>query len=194
MIVYHIAVVISTALLWGIIIVLIITFFPNQFKDILHPPHIHNTTFLASQTHFLTCGHSVTEAKKIGCHYDILSNHWTPSLCADDYSIQEYKSDDSWFPYADGNRTQALAIEELGDLEFYYTSMRDHIVHCAMLWRRQYRAFSEGWKYVDQILMDPKHTMHCSQFLMDMTEHGQDYRTMPIKVFVGKAGCHVRDV
>ena len=103
------------------------------------------------------------------------------------------KSDRSWFPYADESRTELLALEELGDLPYYYTSMRDHIVHCAMLWRRQFRALSEGWKYVDQITVDAHHTMHCANFLMEKAEL-QVYREQAIKVVVGKSGCHVREV
>lgn len=32
---------------------------------------------------------------------------------------------------------------EMSEFEFYYTSERDHIVHCAMLWRKHFRAFEE---------------------------------------------------
>jgi hypothetical protein len=127
------------------------------------------------------------------CQYDILTNHWLPGQCVDEFSIREYQSDGSWFPYADEQHTKRLAVEELGDLPFYYTSMRDHVVHCANLWKRQFRAMSEGWKHVDSVTVEEEHTMHCSDFLMKKAEL-PEYRQTPIKVFVGKSGCHVRDV
>ena len=162
----------------------------SQSQDSATSP-VHHDGFLDSEIDFLTCGHNVEEAKMKGCRYDILTNHWLPEQCIDDFSVQEYQSDGSWFPFADENRTVPLAMDELGDLPYYFTSMRDHIVHCAMLWRRQFRALSEGWKYVDEITADAKHTKHCAQFLMDKAEL-QVYRTQPIKVIVGKSGCHVR--
>ena len=88
---------------------------------------------------------------------------------------------------------ELLALVQLGNLPYYCTSMRDHIVHCAMLWRRQFRALSEGWKYVDQITADASHTMHCANFLMEKAEL-QVYREQAINVVVGKSGCHVREV
>jgi hypothetical protein len=194
----HSAVFIATSMVWGCIIIMIIYFSPRTFESVAKStslqPHKHNTGILATETKYLTCGDSLQEAKARGCEYDILSNHWIPSECADEFSIKEYQSDGSWFPFADVNRTVPLTREELGDRRSYYTSMRDHIVHCAVFWRRQYRALSEGWKYLDSMIVDPEHTMHCSQFLMDMSEYGPDFRTMPIRVFVGHAGCHVRDV
>ena len=193
----HCAVFVATSMVWGCIILLTIYFSPRTLqstgKTISSPPH-HHQGFLATEIEYLTCGNSLQEAKDKGCIYDILSNHWIPGECADEPSIKEYQSDGSWFPYADENRTELLAREELGDREFYYTSIRDHIFHCAVLWRRQFRALSEGWNYLDSVVTDPEHTMHCSQYLVDMSEYGPDFRSLPIKVFVGHAGCHVRDV
>ncbi|KAL6909225.1 hypothetical protein GGI43DRAFT_380027 [Trichoderma evansii] len=151
-----------------------------------------NASFFATHSGYLTCGHDKKEAKALGCEYDILTNHWLPGQCTDPKSIQDYQADGSWLPYADEARTKPLKVEDLGALDFYYTSMRDHIVHCATLWKRQYRALSEGWKYVDSITAGGEHAHHCAQFLMDMAEV-EGYRTEPIKVFVGKSGCHVRE-
>ena len=92
---------------------------------------------------------------------------------------------------------------EEGGRKYYYTNMRDHILHCAMLWRRQYREFmtvmgrdyvgAEGVRGLDSLIVDEEHTMHCSTFLVEMTENGPDFEGMPIQVEVGYAGCHVMD-
>ncbi|KAJ2982634.1 hypothetical protein NQ176_g1256 [Zarea fungicola] len=151
-----------------------------------------NTSFFASHSGYLSCGHNRDEAEANGCKYDILTNHWLPGKCQDLKSIEDYQSDGSWWPYADEARTKPLKVEDLGAMDFYYTSMRDHIVHCAMLWKRQYRALAEGWKYVDSITAEAKHTDHCAMFLMKMADV-EKYREEPIKVVVGKSGCHVRE-
>jgi hypothetical protein len=154
--------------------------------------NLYNNGFLTTETDYLTCGHSPEEAHARGCTYDILSNHWHPKECLDEKSVKEYQMDDSWWPFADANHTIPLNMDELGFQEFYYTSLRDHIVHCAVLWRRQYRAWTEGWRYLDDVLIAEHHSMHCSQFLIDMTDRGEDLRKIPIKVYPGRAGCHVK--
>lgn len=204
-IVSHLAVFIATTVLWGGIFFLTVHFAPHS--RIIHqvetssslsapaqqnPKPIHSHKALADEVDYLTCGTSLAEAKSRGCVYDTLDNAWIPGQCRDDFSITEYELDGSWFPYADENRTQPLSKDELGDREFYYTSLRDHIVHCAALWRRQFRAWTEGWTYLDDVLVDPVHTMHCSKYLVDWTDKFEnDYRTTAIKVVVGHGGCHV---
>lgn len=76
-------------------------------------------------------------------------------------------------------------------MKLYYTNMRDHIVHCAVLWKRQFTAWKESWKYLDGVLVDEHHTMHCADFLVQMTDKGTDFRKVPISVVVGHEGCHV---
>lgn len=181
-----------TSLLWGCLVLLIIYFSPQIPKIEQHEnSEVHGN--LTTDAKFLTCSNSIVEAKNSGCHYDILSNHWLPDICMDQESITEYQSDGSWFGYADENRTELLSIDAMSKMPFYYTSMRDHIVHCGMLWRKQYRAFFEQRKNIDAIIADKSHTMHCSQFLIDMSDRGTDFWNVPIRVYVGKAGCWIRD-
>jgi hypothetical protein len=195
----HFAVFVVTSGIWACLLLLINYFAPLSSNPppiptikAVEPSHGHG--FLATEMEYLTCGTSLAEAKRRNCTYDILSNAWIPSPCSDENSIQEYQTDGSWFPFADSNHTQPLEREELGDLGMYYTNMRDHIVHCAVLWKRQFRAWKEGWKYLDDVLVDEKHTMHCADFLVDMTDKGTDFRKQPIEVIVGHVGCHVRNV
>jgi len=65
-------------------------------------------------------------------------------------------------------------------------------VHCAVLWRRQFRAFSERWQYMDSLIVNEHHTMHCSQFLIDITSQGPEALLLSTRVKVGFGGCHVR--
>lgn len=185
-------VVFATSLLWGFIIVLIL------YNPLSTSPD--KTPFSGTQSavdistsspRVLTCGITPAEAKSKDCVYDILSNHWVPRACMDQEAIEEYQTDGTWFGFANENQTGLLTIDAMSNMEFYYTNERDHIVHCAMLWRKQFRAFSEGRTAMDSIILDSKHTTHCSQFLMDMSDNGPDYRSMPIKTWVGIAACHI---
>ena len=184
----------STSLLWGLML-LYIAGHTTPFYHYRGEYGENNMLngMVISDYKFLKCGTSVAEAKALGCEYDILANHWVPKQCMDQDAVEEYQSDGSWYGYSYENRTELLTIEDMGELPLYYTSERDHIVHCAMLWRKQYRAFSEGRKIIDSITADPEHTHHCSQYLMDMTELGPDLRTVPLVVNVGFAGCFLAE-
>ena len=183
-----------TSLLWG----LILLYASRQIPHFTHyrgdyGAHSKIYGISISEYKFLKCGTSVDEAKALGCEYDILTNHWVPKQCIDRDAVKEYQSDESWYGYARENRTELLSLDTMGELPVYYTSERDHIVHCAMLWRRQYKAFSEGRKNIDSVTADPEHTYHCSQYLMDMTDRGVDFRGVPLEVHVGFAGCFFGD-
>ncbi|MBE3046178.1 hypothetical protein IMZ48_27300 [Candidatus Bathyarchaeota archaeon] len=152
--------------------------------------HENNIT---TGSRLITCGGSTPEAKDLGCEYDILSNHWIPGPCMDQAAVEDYQADGSWFGYGNEERTELLTIDAMSEMEFYYTSLRDHIVHCAVLWRKQFRAFYENRPMLDSLIASWEHTMHCADFLVKMTEEGPDYWTMPIKTFVGHAACWVRE-
>ncbi|KAF2830161.1 hypothetical protein CC86DRAFT_368019 [Ophiobolus disseminans] len=198
----HLVVFVGTSITWAVALLLLNYFAPltqpgpatrlsiTSTPVTLSQPHGHG--FLATETEYLTCGTSLAEAKQRKCVYDILSNAWIPSLCSDETFVREYQSDGTWFPFADANHTQPLKREELGDVAKYYTNMRDHIVHCSVLWKRQFMAWKEGWKYLDDVLVDEHHTFHCADFLVEMTDKGVDFREQPIGVVVGHVGCHVR--
>jgi hypothetical protein len=179
-----------TSLLWVSVLFLAL---PGQhhyhFTQKTMEPHHDEPSNITSNREFLLCHPSASKAKSNGCRYDILANTWFPTVCVDDEAIEEYQTDGSWTGFADEGRTQILSIEEMSQMEYYYTSERDHIVHCAMLWRKQFRAFFEGRTNIDTIIASEKHTIHCSQFLIDMTEKGPDYWNMPIKTWVGYGGC-----
>lgn len=185
----HSLVFIATSLLWICWFLFIPTInFSPQFSK--HSEH--NSTLISGASYY-HCGNSTESAKAMGCQYDILNNHWVPAQCMDQDAVREYQSDGSWFGYADANRTELLSIDAMSERPVYYTNERDHIVHCAMLWRKQFRAFFEGRKNLDSIIVDEKHTIHCSKYLIERSEWGPDFTKIPIKVFVGYAGCHVKE-
>lgn len=147
----------------------------------------HNIT---SSARLLTCGTSVTSARALGCKYDILLNNWVPAPCYDQEFIDEYKDDDSWGGYADEAMTQKLKPGEMGEREYYWTSLRDHVNHCAMMWRKQFWVLYEERRAFDTVIASPGHTDHCAQFLVDA---GDRNWTHPTKTEIGFAGCWVRE-
>ncbi|KAI3399245.1 hypothetical protein diail_7407 [Diaporthe ilicicola] len=147
----------------------------------------HNIT---SGAKYVSCGNSTEEARSRGCTYDTLLNAWVPSLCLDQEWIDEYQDDASWTAFADENLTEPLRPDAMGEKEHYYTSIRDHINHCAMLWRKQFWTLFEGRRVFDAVIANSYHTEHCASFLSEL--FGSN-RTEPTLVRVGFSGCWVRD-
>ena len=94
---------------------------------------------ITSNHHLLTCGNTTESARAQDCKYDILLNSWVPAPCYDSEFITEYTDDSSWDAFADEQMTVRLTdVETMSEMEFYYTSMRDHVNHCATLWKKQF--------------------------------------------------------
>lgn len=129
----HLLVLVVSSIFWGGLL------FYTARRPLTHGPinsnpnaHIESseTKTLISGAKYLPCGNSTDEAKELGCEYDILSNHWLPAPCMDQEAVMEYQSDGSWFGYADEERTRLLSVGAMSEAPFYYTNMRDHILHC----------------------------------------------------------------
>lgn len=148
----------------------------------------HNIT---SGARLLECGNSTQEAKSLGCQYDVLLNHWVPAPCIDHDFLEEYMDDNSWVSYADEALTQPIpTIEEMSEREFYYTSLRDHINHCAMLWKKQFWVMYKEYSAFDTIIANPGHTDHCAFFLTEARDVDLNQAT---RVEKGYAGCWIRE-
>ncbi|UQC76901.1 uncharacterized protein CLUP02_02367 [Colletotrichum lupini] len=125
----------------------------------------------------ISCGNTTKEARAKGCKYDVLLNHWVPAQCFDKDSVDEYQEDASWGAFADKNMTQQLTIDEMSERDFYWTSIRDHINHCAIMWRRQFYALYDERAAIDTI------------YLMDAVDSKWKE---PTKTMRGFAGCWAR--
>ncbi|KAK2017508.1 hypothetical protein LZ32DRAFT_665442 [Colletotrichum eremochloae] len=147
----------------------------------------HNVT---STAQYISCGNSTAEAKRNGCRYDTLLNYWVHERCFDEEFESEYQDDDSWTAFADRNLSERIAPEAMGDQEIYYTSIRDHLNHCSMLWKKQFWTLFEDRATFDGVIVNSFHTEHCAAFLKDM--YGSD-RTEPTLVRVGFSGCWVKE-
>ncbi|KAH6654279.1 hypothetical protein BKA67DRAFT_274181 [Truncatella angustata] len=180
---------VGTSLLWVIVLLLCRTKpTPTDSPSSNHTaPSRYNIT---TGAHLLSCGKTAREARSQGCRYDILLNNWVPAPCYDQEWIDEYTEDLSWGAYADISMTVKLSVEEMSERDFYYTSIRDHINHCAIMWKKQFWVLYEKRNAFDTVIANPGHTEHCAQYLMDV---GDANYTEPTKTHMGFAGCWVRE-
>ncbi|RDI76968.1 hypothetical protein Vi05172_g13054 [Venturia inaequalis] len=113
----------------------------------------------------LHCGTTPTEARALGCKFDIMSFAWTPPSCYDHArSVSFLAKHGPWTFYQDHNATIPLPVDELSNHEIVWTEHGYHVVHCLYAWERLHRAslsISETPMLVPGEMGNLNHTMHC---------------------------------
>jgi hypothetical protein len=150
-----------------------------------------NSNNITSRAKLIGCGNSVGEARSLGCKYDILLNSWVPEPCYTKQDMMdEYKDDASWDGFRDKELTQKLTVQEMSESEYYFTSIRDHINHCAMIWMKQFWAFYDQSPTMDTMIASPGHTDHCARFLIEIKYDTSNESTKNVVKF---AGCWIKE-
>ncbi|PVI01720.1 hypothetical protein DM02DRAFT_613431 [Periconia macrospinosa] len=125
------------------------------------------------QTKTLYCGSTATEARAMGCTYDVLSNMWIPKPCIDHENLRHFKKIAQWQAYETRDATRQLTEDEMGEVvgpKTYFTPIREHLVHCALMWRRLHKGFQEDNRYLDTHVRAYGHTAHCTQIMIEFLE------------------------
>ena len=119
------------------------------------------------------CGSSPTEARALGCTFDIISFCWLPSRCYDAGLSQKFDKLADWEWYLDHNKTQPVAKSDAltGELDGLYVSWEYHVQHCVYMWEKMHRAFLGGGKRtLDGYIGVFSHTEHCGKMLLSRGE------------------------
>ncbi|KAJ5579753.1 uncharacterized protein N7459_005738 [Penicillium hispanicum] len=119
----------------------------------------------------LSCGNSTTEAEERGCTYDPLSACWLHRDCPHDYAHEfaHFNDGKPFIYYYDEAATHRMKdYNEVGHNinGFYWTSVREHLVHCLYLLRRGHDVHMRGDR-LDSMIGDIDHVDHCTDFLAD---------------------------
>ncbi|KUI71321.1 hypothetical protein VM1G_06741 [Cytospora mali] len=147
---------------------------PAPAHDHAHPLSI--TAKPSTSTSELHCGNSSTEARSLGCVFDLLTNNWMPEYCSDRATDAEYREwvlDPSrrlgaWAFYHDSRAEHQVASEEaLSDLvgSHVYTTTENHLGHCAFLARRMHRLITGEIAAVAHNTFS--HTVHCTTAILE---------------------------
>lgn len=121
----------------------------------------------------LHCGSNSTSARALNCTYDVLSNIWVPNPCLDHKNLNDFKRLARWQAYESREAKRLLTEDEMGDVvapNAYFTVVREHMVHCALMWRRMHRGYLEDQRFLDLHVRAYEHTKHCSQLMIDYLE------------------------
>lgn len=117
----------------------------------------------------LSCGNTTGEAESLGCKYDPLSACWLHQDCPHDYSkeFETFNAGKPFIYYYDEAMTRQMKdYDEVGHNTqgFYWTSLREHLVHCLYLLRRGHDVHMRGDR-LDDMLAKMEHVDHCTNFL-----------------------------
>ncbi|KAK3045660.1 hypothetical protein LTR09_012781 [Extremus antarcticus] len=117
---------------------------------------------------FHDCGHTPTEARRRGCHFDVLSFAWQTPECYDRETTEAFRTHSgTWRFFADVDgedmRTEDEALT--GEYLTTFVTAQFHWTHCTYMWRQLHRAYaSKG--FIDEHLDNWNHTLHCQAVLL----------------------------
>jgi hypothetical protein len=126
----------------------------------------------------LHCGNSTTEARSLGCEFDVLSNGWTPKECLDTQTSDEFydwltspERLRPWPYYTDREGKEWIPDKDSlseGVYRKLYTTSEQHVGHCVYLMRRLHRIVDGGGKFRLNSRQDYGHTDHCANLSLEV--------------------------
>ncbi|KAJ9143171.1 hypothetical protein NKR19_g7002 [Coniochaeta hoffmannii] len=114
------------------------------------------------------CGNSPSEAKSLGCRFDIVLHSWLPADCItpeDDADAELMYAGRSW-EWQLGNGTE-VALDDVrsGEFPFVHTSFDWHVAHRMYVWKRMHRALMDKARRIDSYTINYHHTTHCAEMI-----------------------------
>jgi hypothetical protein len=122
------------------------------------------------------CGSTPTEARALGCVYDVMMQDWTPAECYDSILTEKYLASNNWTWWADSGAERAMSDEEiaLGEHSVVYVAQDYHVKHCIFAWEKFVRAFRTQSPLITE-LISYDHVLHCRDHTllpaMDASKH-----------------------
>ena len=123
----------------------------------------------------LDCGNTTTEAKTLGCEFDLLSYTWMPKGCIDRETSAEFeewvrnpeRQFGAWPFFADAEGKERIldidALSERAGLKTH-TTQEEHLGHCTFMLRRLQR--SQKGRTMKTALDGIDHVIHCSNEIL----------------------------
>ncbi|EPE33498.1 hypothetical protein GLAREA_06511 [Glarea lozoyensis ATCC 20868] len=132
-----------------------------RWNDLRLDPHAPRRTPLS-------CGNSTEEAEALDCEYDVLAANWLHRDCPRNYVDEFYyfQNGTAWPYYTDQNGTHQMSLYELAHKGYYWSSTREHLVHCSFMLKRGHDVMARGDR-LDGLVGSLEHANHCAQYLME---------------------------
>jgi hypothetical protein len=113
------------------------------------------------------CGNNWQEAKRLGCHYDLMASRWYSDDCFNDEVLQTMLKEVDFQWFADREHTKPVTTEFAlsGQFDALWPLHDFHIMHCLYLWRRLHSAITQH-RHLDDDVYAYGHTVHCTRLIM----------------------------
>ncbi|RAO67434.1 uncharacterized protein BHQ10_003446 [Talaromyces amestolkiae] len=143
------------------------------------------------------CGSSPSEARSLGCSFDIFANAWIPASCYNALVASDSESGNTYPIFWDSNHTHPATQEDMElaafansrditSLQYFHAASEWHVAHCLHLWRLAASAAESLTKGVKGVgiyakAADLHHAMHCSKIIMGFGQKaGKDGAIAPV--------------
>ena len=154
-----------------------------------------------SPEHAKSCGTSPTEARSLGCVFQLWSYSWVPSPCFDSALESDFlalaNSSEGWGYYIrlHGRDRDLVNLEDVsrGDRNDLFSTWGQHYWHCAFYQRKFFRMIGEGDKVglgLDVMTNkdeDKFHASNCQDWLADPFAY--DWALVNINLTIGYHSC-----
>jgi len=141
-------------------------------------------------TFHFPCGSSPDEARRLGCHFDVMSFSWLPPQCFDRELVDDFLARKQWSYYQipishNVENEVPMANVSTGEIDHLFVTWEFHQVHCAYMVRKLHRALSSK-RPLDGYIDNLAHTEHCTEVMMDRET---DLNYIWTKIFVKYPSC-----
>jgi hypothetical protein len=148
----------------------------------------------------LQCGNNSSEAQRLGCVFDLLTNNWVPEPCSDPATDAEFRAwalDPSRYhgawPYYESSLGGATIVSEeaLSDLvgKRVFTTVENHLGHCIFLARRMHRYINEDINNIAHNVL--AHTVHCTTAVLEALTDRREALMEEHSFIVGTISCRL---
>lgn len=126
---------------------------------------------ISPQTGEAKCGNNWQDAKRLGCHFDMMASRWYSHDCYNGEVLEEMLQEVDFEWYADPQHTRRVSTELAlsGEFDALWPLHDYHIMHCLYLWRRLHSAVIDH-RQLDDDVYSYGHTVHCTRLIMNWHE------------------------
>ncbi|KAH8811324.1 hypothetical protein F5884DRAFT_749713 [Xylogone sp. PMI_703] len=140
----------------------------KEAPQVQHSVGVDTGFVISPETGEAKCGNSWQDAKRLGCHFDIMASRWYSDECYNGEVLSEMLKEVDFEWYADPQHTQPVSkdLALSGEFDELWPLYDYHIMHCLYLWRRLHSAVI-GHRQLDDDVYSYGHTVHCTRLIMN---------------------------
>ncbi|KPI37424.1 uncharacterized protein AB675_10359 [Cyphellophora attinorum] len=108
------------------------------------------------------CGGNYTEARDLGCVYDVMMQLWMPKPCYDSVLSEKFLAKGNWTWWSDPENGVTMSDEQMrkGEHDVAFMLMDYHKMHCIFAMEKLVRALRNQWMIIPE-LVSYDHILHC---------------------------------